>query len=236
MNTLIRLNTTTANSSQRENRCGWTLLSSSASPFAEIVDHGDGDRGPGGYVCFACGRSTESGEPFVCVSRLQQVLQETNTQPRVLDAVASLQVCIPCTLMASNRELDWKHKPKLLHSEIHGFYLYARSLARGMAQMRSDTLAPAEALRQDLLTDIPYFRSLADTIDTAGRQHKGDAIYIISCDQCHSCCQTIGLNMPHMLIEIAVNIPTPQYMDLRNTFLAAKYCDTCSKELFSLKW
>lgn len=54
--------------------------------------------GKGGYVCFACGRSTEPGEPFVCVSRLLQVMRPGESQVIILNAGASLQVCLPCVL------------------------------------------------------------------------------------------------------------------------------------------
>lgn len=234
MNTPISLNPTTSNSSQRETHRGWIPVSSSVPPFLESPDSGDDGRGRGGYVCFACGRSTGLGKPFVCVSRLRPELSERNAR-RKGDAEASLQVCIPCALMAAHHELNWKHKPKLLHSEIHGFYLYARSLAQGIARIKSDTLAPWEALRQDSLAQIPYLL-LADTAGIMGGHHNKNPICIMSYDQCYGCGQTIDYGLPHILIDIGVHVETPRCMDMVNRLLVAKYCEICSGELYPLKW
>ena len=152
----------------------------------------------------------------------------------VIDAMAALQICIPCTCIAAHYKLRWMHKPKLTHGEIHGFYIYSQLLTRAIAQMKSDTLVEKASLKQDLLTDLPHVLPFANTAGISGGQHRGNPIRIISHEQCHSCYEAVGFSTPYMQIEIAVNMPTRSCIEQRNIFYAARYCNKCSKKLFSV--
>lgn len=99
--------------------------------------------------------------------------------------------------------------------------------------MKSDTLVPMEAVRQDSLALIPYL-VVAGTAAIMGGHHRKNSICIISCDQCYGCGQTIDYSSPHMLVDIAVHMETPRCMDMFSIFLVGKYCDTCSKGCFSV--
>jgi len=209
-----------------------TLIPYSVPPDVDIFTPSGG--GGGGYVCFACGRSTKAGEPFVCVSRLWMVSQEDGCMTKVIDAVASLQVCIPCTRIAMHHRLRWTHESRLTYAEIHGFYIYSQLLAGAISQMKSDTLVEKESLNQDLATTKPYTLLFTHAVEVAGGQYIEKPLRITSHNQCHSCYEAIDFSTPYMLIEIAVNIPTHNSIEQRSTFCAAKYCDRCSKKLFSI--
>lgn len=226
------INTVMARSPQLKTRWTSTVIPYSVPPDVDIFAPGGGDGG--GYVCFACGRSMNKGEPFVCISRLWMVSLESRCMTEVIDAVASLQTCIPCTLRAAHRELRWTHKCKLTQAEIYAFYVHSRLLAGATARMKSDTLVEEESLNQYLATPKPHALSFANAGEVAGGQYTGRSLRIISHNQCRSCYEAIAFSAPYMLIEIAVNIPTYSGIELRSTFCAAKYCNECSKKLFSV--
>ena len=210
---------------------GWIPVTDSAPPVEDIPDHGDGD---GGYVCFACGRSTNTNETFVCVSRLWLMSGEGADFPTVIDAMASVQVCIPCTLIAARQELTWETKPKLVYSEMRGFYIYAQQLALAMARMTPDTLPGEYFLKQDILLDLPYPSFPADAYSISGGHHRVGPCQFIGSGQCHNCNRDISRTGPYMRIEIAVNTPRSESLGLSNAFSIAEYCNGCSKQLFSI--
>lgn len=226
------INAVMARSPQLKTRWMSTLIPYSVPPDVDIFTPGGGDGG--GYVCFACGKSMKPGESFVCVSRLWMVSMESRCMTKVIDAVASLQVCIPCTCIAAHHRLRWTHKSRLTYAEIHGFYIYSQLLAGAIAQMKSDTLVEKESLRQSLLADLPYTLPFANTVGISGGQYIEKSLRIPSHNQCHNCYEAVGFSAPHMQIEIAVNIPTHSGMEQRNPSYAAKYCNKCSKKLFSV--
>ena len=188
----------------------------------------DDGGGHGGYVCFACGRSTGHGEPFVCVSRLWKVSGGNESSRTMIDAVASLQVCIPCTILASDHRLDWNGRPRLLDSEIHGYYTFARLLADAVARRLSDTKVDAQLARQtSLVQELSAILSM-DAVAVLGGMHQKGPVWLIEAGQCCECYEMIDSTLPNMEIEIAVNVPTPSAIELVSEFTVARYCNTCS--------
>jgi len=209
------------------------LAIDSETPIEAPPDDGGGH---GGYVCFVCGRSTKLGEPFVCATRLWQVqvYEEGEANKRVIDAVASLQACIPCTLMASQQELAWKDRPRLLDSEIHGYYTFARRLADAVAARLSDTMVDRQFLKEaSLMQELGTIRSLRPLVVAGGSNWRG-LVRLIQPGQCYGCYQMIDSSLPHMEIEMAVNVPTPDSIKLFDRFAAALYCNPCSSKLFAI--
>ncbi|MFC2039860.1 hypothetical protein ACFLTW_01620 [Chloroflexota bacterium] len=197
----------------------------------EIPDDGDGK---GGYCCFACGRSMNPGESFVCVSRLWQILGDGSINTEVIDAVASLQVCIPCTLSASRINLKWTHQPQLVISEFHGFYAYASRMTDAIAGSKSDTRMdewPSQNVPFSL-GEIPIY--LPDIDATTIEGHNETPIQLLVTDQCRHCFKMIDRFRPSMLIEIEINIPRHECMGIFDTLQVAQYCNDCSRQMFKI--
>ena len=102
-------------------------------------------------VCFACGKSMKRGAPCFVMSRLWQVSPDSETLRDVLDAVSSLQVCMSCTAKAGFEELEFRHMPRLVDSEIAGFYVYAQSMAKRLRVGRQHLLGRFNAEREQIL-------------------------------------------------------------------------------------
>jgi hypothetical protein len=195
-------------------------------PLSEIPGDGDGN---GGYVCFSCERSLKKGESFVCVSRIWQTSEGGTVS--VVDATSSLQVCIPCTLMASINKINWKSKPKIVDAEIHGFYAYARLLGYSLSRLKSDTRVDVEKVlfaREELLTTLgPQPLMPKD-------EYAGEIIHFRKDGQCHKCDGVINTFEPWMLIEIEINTSKHEGIHLSNIWKAAEFCHTCSRSLFPI--
>ena len=207
------------------------LAIDSVPPVEAPPDDGGGH---GGYVCFACGRSTRHGEPFVCASRLWKVCEEGQAYQTVIDAVASLQVCIPCTIVASDHRLAWKSPPRVLRSEILGYYTFARRLAHAVARRLSDTEVNRRFLIETALMDEPEIIRSLSALGVVGGAHQTESIRLMKADQCCICDQMVDCRLPNMEIEIAVNVPTPGSIRLLSNFTVARYCNTCSTRLFPI--
>jgi len=186
------------------------------------------------YFCFACGASIEGGEPFVCVSRLWHTYKDGQAKEKIIDAIASLQVCIPCTLRASDHDLTWTSLPKLVDEEILGFYNYTQQLACVINRRFSDTKQDKELLKDALLIKELCGIRFPDPLAIMGGTHMQAPIPLIEPTQCSGCYHAMDFNLPYMEIEIAINIPTPSVIDLLNTFTAAQYCSACSSSLFPI--
>ncbi len=124
-----------------------------APTFMEIPSGGDGD---GGFVCFICGRAMDRGEPFTSVSRLLETCGGGEAKPSIIEVVASLQVCLACSLLSGHHRLEWAHKPKVAEFEICGFRAYARLLAETISRRTSDTRVQEELVGH-LVGDTPCF-------------------------------------------------------------------------------
>ena len=206
------------------------LIAAPGYPFERLPGNGDGHEG---YACFACDRSMRAGEPFVAVSRLWQISENGKAQGKVIDATASLQVCIPCTLAASTYKLNWKSKPKIVESEFNSFYIYARSLADIITRSRSDACVDKRSLIEVLFL-YENFDINSVTVSFESDRYCELPFYLLEDGQCYECSRTISSVMPHMLIKLAVNIPMHDSTKLYNTWTAARYCDACAKGLFPI--
>jgi hypothetical protein len=198
-------------------------------PFDGIFRGG----GDGGFVCFICGRTMDRGEPLTCVSRLLQIYQDNQDKPSVIDAVASSQVCLPCTLLFAQHRLKWAHSPKLTGLERCSFYIYARLLAAIMGQLKSDNRVPKE-VAESLLWDVPYFFIEQNRIEFLGGIYHGKPVSIISDEQCHRCYNAIDSGKPHISFQISIDAPKLDGINQSNIWRLAKYCNECSNELLPL--
>lgn len=200
-------------------------------PFMEIPS-GGGD-GDGGFVCFICDRAMDRGEPSTCLSRLLETREGGDAKPSVVEAVASLQVCLACTLLSSHHRLEWAHKPKLIEIEIGGFYTYARWLANAVAQAKSDTRVQEE-LAGELLGGAQCLAIELDRATFLGGIYHGNALGIITDGQCQKCHQIIGLSKRRVMFEISVDTPRRDGMTRSNVWRLGAYCHECSKQLLPL--
>ena len=193
---------------------------------------GDGD-GDGGFACFICGRAMDRGEKFTCVSRLLEIYQDSQGKPSVIDATASLQVCLPCTLLSARHSLRWTTRPRLTEIEVRGFYAYARLLAGTISRAKSDTPMPKE-LMGNLLWDASYSPIELDRVALLGGIHHGNPVGIITDDQCQRCYSAINSSKPHILFQVSIDTPGFYGISQANIWRLAKYCDDCSNRLLPL--
>jgi len=200
-------------------------------PFEGIFS-GGGD-GDGGYVCFICGRAMDRGEAFTCVSRLLETCEGSEGKPTVIEAVASLQVCLPCTLLCAHHRLKWAHNPKLTGFEICGFYTYARLLTETMNRRTCDTRVQSEFL-QYLVVDSPYLAVELDRVLFLGGTYNGNLVGIITDGRCLRCAGFIDSSEPHIAFEISIHIPKRGVEDLSNIWELGSYCEQCSNQLLPL--
>lgn len=200
-------------------------------PFDAIFN--DGGNGDSGFACFICGRATDRGEPFTCVSRLLEIYRDSQDKPSVIDATASLQACLPCTLLSARRRLRWANKPKLTDIEVGAFYVYARLLAARMSNTKSDTIVPRE-IAEKLLRDVPCFFVDLDGADLLEDKHRCSPVGIITDDQCQRCYGAIDSSRPHIEFQISIDTPRLDGISQSNIWRLAKYCDECSNELLPL--
>lgn len=198
-------------------------------PFDEILN-GDGN---GGCVCFLCGRTMEEGESFTCVSRLLETCEGDKVKSSVIEAVASLQVCLPCTLLSARHRLRWATKPKITEIEAVAFYVYARLLAETISNTKSDTRVQKE-IAENLSWDAPYFFIEMDKVDLLGGICHYNPVGIIADDQCQRCYSAIDSSKPHILFQISIDTPRLDGISQANIWRLAKYCDECSNELLPL--
>ena len=201
-------------------------------PLMDIPSGGDGD-GDGGFACFICGRAMDRGEKFTCVSRLLEIYQDSQGKPSVIDATASLQVCLPCTLLSARHSLRWATKPKLTEIEAGAFYVYARLLAATISNTKSDTIVPKE-IAENLLRDVPYFFIGLDRAELFGGIYHYNQFGIITDDQCQRCYSAINSSKPHILFQVSIDTPGFYGISQANIWRLAKYCDDCSNRLLPL--
>lgn len=192
-----------------------------------------GGDGGGGYVCFICDRAMDRGEAFTCMSRLLETCEDNEVKPRVIEAVASVQVCLPCTLLCAHHGLKWAHNPKLTGLETCGFYTYARLLSETISRRRSDTRVQGEFL-QRLCRGNHYLPVELDRVVLLGGV-RGSSPFSTGTDRrCHRCYDSINSGKPHITFEISIHIPRSQVMEPSNIWRFGRYCAECSNELLPL--
>lgn len=199
-------------------------------PFDGIFGGG----GDGGCVCFICGRAMGRGEPFTCVSRLLETRKGSEGKPAVIEAVASLQVCLPCTLLSAHHRLKWAYTPRLTGFEICGFYAYARLLGEAISRAKSDTRVQQEELIRHVVGGTTYLPIEMNRAALLGGVHDGSPIMIVAEDHCHRCYRTIDHSRPHITFEIAIHTPKSQGMKPSDIWQFGRYCAECSNELLPL--
>lgn len=123
------------------------------------------------------------------------------------------------------------HKSEITLLEYEAFYYYAKLLADAWARQVSDTRVK-EDFTLDSFTDENGLPLLADVLDLAGGRFMEKHISILGEDICPTCKQTVDTIKPHVLIEMEVNIPGIQYIDLDYAWPLGSYCGECSKKLF----
>jgi len=207
-----------------------TTITYPRSPFVGIPNDGDGD---GGFVCFICDRAVDRGEPLTCISRRLEICQDSQNNPSVIDAVASLQVCIPCTLLSVHHELRWVTTPKLLNIEMRGFYAYARLLAETIGQVKSDTRVKKEIV-ENLPWDSSHLPIDLDRVALLGGIYHSIPVSIIADDRCLRCCDPINFSKPHTAFEISIDVSRREGIEQSNIWRLGKYCNACSKQLLPL--
>lgn len=195
-------------------------------------EHGDGY---GGYVCFSCDRSVKHGEPFVCVSRLWLKSDTSDAPWQMIDAIASLQTCIECTLRASKQRLTWKFLPNLADMEICGFYVYAGFLGQATSRKLSDQRVDHGLAERLLACEGPPDLLESSELSHTGGEHRRQAIHFLGVGQCHHCCESINFTLPRMLIEIEVTTPMRSSMKISDVFRVGECCNSCSKVLFPIR-
>ena len=209
---------------------GETTIAYPKFPFEGIFS-GDGD-GDDRYVCFLCNRIMEKGEAFTCVSRLLETCEGNEVKPSVIEAVASLQICLPCTLLSAHHRLKWVHNPKLTGFELCSFYAYTKLLAKTMGRLKSDTRVQKEFV-EHLIGGIAYLPVKLDRAALQGGIHD-IAPVMITDDRCQRCYDTINSSKPHMVFEISTNIPRHKTIEQSNIWRLGKYCNECSNQLLPL--
>lgn len=202
------------------------------SPSVEIPSEDDGD-GVGGFVCFICDRTMDRGESFTCISRRLEIYQDSQNNPSVIDAMASLQVCMTCTLLSAHHELRWVTTPKLLNIEVWGFYAYAGLLAETIGRVKSDTRVKKEIV-ENLPRDTSHLLIELDRAALLGGIYHSIPVSIIADDRCHRCCDPINFSKPHTGFEISIDISRRDGMEQSNIWRLGKYCNECSKQLLPL--
>jgi hypothetical protein len=222
--------------SQDRGHCGVITILYAEPPLIQIPeDVGDGN---GGYVCFICNKTMDKGESFACVDRLLETYERGEVKPSVTDAVASLQVCLPCTLLSGYQRLEWATKPKLTRLEIWGFHTYARMLGETVSRNRCDTRVQPELLKRFVM-DTSYLSIELDRIALLGGTREASGISMISKGHCPACHGTIDFAKPHLVFEIAIDTPWRDAMKKSNIWHLGEYCYECSKQflpLYSRLW
>jgi hypothetical protein len=78
--------------------------------------------------CFSCGRTVNYGEHYICISRLRRArIGDGNDD--IVDAMASLQVCIYCAARSQSDNITFYREVPLLELEKAGFYWFVKKLA-----------------------------------------------------------------------------------------------------------
>ena len=211
--------------------CYEKLIDSSIPPSLDFPSEGGG--GERGYNCFVCSRSTKAGEPFVVVERMWWRNGFVNQES--LDAVASLQVCMDCTYRTAEREVEWDYLPKVVDTELFGFYNYARDLASALTRQLSDTRIDESSLRKVISPEKPPLNLLLDPLLVSGGLYRSVPLKLICPDQCYNCYGSIDEKSSHMWIQLAINVPTPTGLAVYNPFTVAMYCDPCLRALFPIE-
>ena len=198
-------------------------------PFDGIFG-GDGE---GGYLCFICGKAMDRGDVFTCVSRLLEICEGSEVKPSVIEAVASLQVCLPCTLLSAHHRLRWVHKPKLTGLEISGFDTYARLLAETISRRTSDTRVKEKLVGRLVKEPLCLLVEL-DRTTLLGGVHGDGPTSIATEAQCLGCHDTVELCQPHVALEISIDIPKQREMKKSSVWRLGLCCPECSNELLPL--
>jgi hypothetical protein len=222
--------------SQARGHSGVITILYPESPLIQILD-GVGD-GNGGYVCFICNKTMDRGESFTCVDRLLETCESGEAKPSVTDAVASLQVCLPCTLLSGYQRLEWATKPKLTGLEIWGFHTYARLLGEAVSRNRCDSRVQLELLKR-FVNNTSYLPTELDRIALLGGTQEASAISMISKGHCLACHGTTDFAKPHVVFEIGIDTPWRDAMKKSNIWHLGEYCYECSKQflpLYSRLW
>lgn len=202
-------------------------------PLIEIpVEEGDGD---GGCVCFICDRTMGRGEPFIYLDRQLEVREAGEGEPKVVYAGASLQACLPCTLLSgSNHRLEWASKPKLTEAEIWGFYTYARLLVEAISRNRWDTRVQRELLGR-LARKASYYYLELDRVALLGGTWEDISPNVLGEGHCLRCHRSIDFSKPHVALEIAINIPWRDGLESYKPWRLGEYCCKCSCQLLPLE-
>jgi hypothetical protein len=88
----------------------------------------------GWLVCFSCRQIIEDGAPCFCISRVRCDRGGSRPQDKIVEATASLQVCLDCRNKAATEDIRWVDPPlPLLNLEKDGFRRFARE-DRGTGQ------------------------------------------------------------------------------------------------------
>ncbi len=78
--------------------------------------------------CFSCARAVDWGEHYICISRLQRLRSEDG-EDKIVEAMASLQVCIYCAARSQFDNLIFYKEVPLLELEEAGFHWFVKHLA-----------------------------------------------------------------------------------------------------------
>ena len=196
-------------------------------PLVEIPD-GEGD-GNGGYVCFICDKTIDRGEPFTCLDRLLEVYEAGEAGPRVIDAGASLQVCLPCTLLSGYQRLEWATKLRLTTVEVWGFRIYTQLLAEAVSRNRWDTCVQQELLKR-LVMNTAYLAIKLDRVALLGGTRKGVPVNMVGKGHCLRCHSTIDFAKSHVAFEIGIDTPRRNGIRRSNIWHLGEYCYECSRQ------
>lgn len=223
---------TTMIKSQARRHCAAMSMLCPQPPFIQILQ-GAGD-GNGGHVCFICDKTMDKGEPFICLDRLLEVDEAGDAGPRVVDAGASLQVCLPCTLLSGYQRLEWATKPKLTGVEVWGFRTYARLLAESVSRNRWDTCVQQEVLKRFARSTSYHLAIKLDRIALLGGTRQGIPLNMIGKGHCLKCHGTIDFANSHLAFEIGIDTPWRNGMQRSNIWHLGEYCYKCSSQLLPL--
>jgi len=83
--------------------------------------------------CFSCGSCIEDGRRYFCVQRVRRIRGDSDfNKDRILDVMASLQVCAPCMTKAATRDVIFQDVPvPMLNLEKEAVRKLAQSIVAG---------------------------------------------------------------------------------------------------------
>ena len=144
----------------------------------------------GRLVCFSCNQTIEDGARCFCVSRVRCDRGGSRPEDKIVEATASLQVCLDCRMKAAIEDIRWVDPPlPLLNLEKDGFRRFARedrSTCQGSDQSIPEchacTLCRAPIGIGDRYTRI----ELSEEIH-GDRKVKTLAVHALLADVCEKC-------------------------------------------------